>query len=93
MFIQLTTLTCSGSDPGLRSLLLLQLPEPPDRRRTDDEDDWPMSKGGRHRPGEKPSADLKGIRQTHVTCGMIDGVTCLREQQCQGSERVGGQCQ
>lgn len=36
--IQLTTLTCSGSDPGLNSLLLLQLPGPPDRKRTDDDD-------------------------------------------------------
>lgn len=42
--VQLTMLTCSGSEPGLKSLLLLQLPEPPDRRRTDD-DDWPMSAG------------------------------------------------
>lgn len=40
--VRLTMLTCSGSEPGLSSLLLLQLPEPPDRRRTDD-DDWPMS--------------------------------------------------
>lgn len=40
--IQLTTLTCSGSEPGLSNILLLQLPEPPERRRTDD-DDGPMS--------------------------------------------------
>lgn len=38
-------LTCSGSEPGLSSLLLLQLPEPPERSRTEDDDDGAASEG------------------------------------------------
>lgn len=40
-------LTCRGPEPGLSSLLLLQLPEPPERRRTED-DDGAMSEGETH---------------------------------------------
>lgn len=38
-------LTCRGSEPGLSSLLLLQLPEPPERRRTDEDEDGTASEG------------------------------------------------
>lgn len=42
--IWLTTLTCRGSEPGLSSLLV-QLPEPPERSRTEDDADGAASEG------------------------------------------------
>lgn len=91
--IPLTTLTCSGSEPGLSSLLLLQLPDPPDRRRTED-DDWPMSGEQTHqgkRLGTNDQFHKTYIsrqswlrRNRNIQCYLMEAGAAPRQWECWG---------